>query len=479
MSMYTKNAEFKAGVVVLLAILGFLAFLYFAGGSESPWRDYRYVQLRFQPGFLAPRPGDPVQMNGVTVGRVHHVKQREEVRRNEQLTVADRRKLGLRADEPGEVREMYVLATVKMPADQVIPQGSAALIDQNIAGVRQLSLLPGASTENLTDEQTASSPLPASEAPGIKDVTTNLNELVGKLDTLVVSADEVLVEARDLIATVQEKVDALDTATVNDEVKVIAKAVREAIESLKARLERIGANIEEASVDAKAMTKSGVETVDAIRDGLDKNLASLEGVITRLDKIIAKAEPQVDSFLVSMNNMSRDMESAAKNFKSLSTEFAGIGPDARRILNDLGVEFDDVVNTLGDMARNLLDASEDLRARPWLLTNKPDPGEIAFDNLRAASRNYMKAMAGAQRAMVKLSQLLARPDVHDPRVRAMIHAAMQNYQASLEKYRRDEARWTRLFETAPKGEGARVPPRNPARSAHPGNANPGNGQPGR
>ena len=466
--MYTKNAEFKAGIVVLLAILGFLGFLYFAGGSESPWRDYRYVQLRFKPGFLAPRPGDPVQMNGVTVGRVHHVKQQEELRRNEALTAADRRALGIGPSETGEVREIFVLATVKMPSDQVIPSGSSALIDQNIAGVRQLSLLPGPSTDNLSDADTAAKPLLASEAPGIKDVTTNLNELVGKLDTLVVSADQVLVEARDLISTIQEKVDALDTVTVNDEVKAIAKSIRESIDALKGRLERIGANIEEASVDAKAMTQSGVEAVDSIRTGLDENLVALKGVITRLDKIITKAEPQVNSFLASMNNMAQDMESAAKNFKSLSTEFAGIGPDARRILNDLGVEFDDVVNTLSDMSNNLLDASEDLRARPWLLTNKPDPGEIAFDNLRAGSRNYLKAIESANRAMVELGQLLARPDAQDPRVRALIQTAMQNYQAAIDKFRRAEERWTRLFESAPEGDRARVPPRKPGGAAPPG-----------
>ncbi len=39
--MYTKQAELKAGFVVLAALVGVLALLYFAGGSEPIWGSYR------------------------------------------------------------------------------------------------------------------------------------------------------------------------------------------------------------------------------------------------------------------------------------------------------------------------------------------------------------------------------------------------------------------------------------------------------
>ena len=39
--MYTKNAEFKAGIVVQVGLAGLLALVWFAGGSESLWGGNR------------------------------------------------------------------------------------------------------------------------------------------------------------------------------------------------------------------------------------------------------------------------------------------------------------------------------------------------------------------------------------------------------------------------------------------------------
>ena len=40
--MYTKQAEFKAGLVVLLAIAGLLVLVWFAAGAESIFGDWRF-----------------------------------------------------------------------------------------------------------------------------------------------------------------------------------------------------------------------------------------------------------------------------------------------------------------------------------------------------------------------------------------------------------------------------------------------------
>ena len=52
--MHTPQAEFKAGVLVLLAVAALLALLYYAGGAEPIFADYRYVDVRFEQGFIAP-----------------------------------------------------------------------------------------------------------------------------------------------------------------------------------------------------------------------------------------------------------------------------------------------------------------------------------------------------------------------------------------------------------------------------------------
>ena len=164
--MYTKRAELKAGFVVLAALGATLALLYFAGGSEPFWAEFRSVNLRFEPGFVAPKVGDEVRMNGKTIGRVNEVRQAEAIYRGDQLTPAVRARLGLLDPMVVEARELYILAVLKLPADQIIPKGTTAQIDRLLTGTRELSLLPGRSIENLSDEDIRRSPLPASEAPG-------------------------------------------------------------------------------------------------------------------------------------------------------------------------------------------------------------------------------------------------------------------------------------------------------------------------
>ena len=57
--MYTKHAEFKAGVVILLAIAGLLALVYFAGGEEPIWGSWRAASITVWTRFSgASRPAN-------------------------------------------------------------------------------------------------------------------------------------------------------------------------------------------------------------------------------------------------------------------------------------------------------------------------------------------------------------------------------------------------------------------------------------
>ena len=132
--MYTKQAEFKAGLVVLLAIAGLLALVWFAAGAESIFGEWRFIHIRFEQGFVAPKKGDAVQMLGAEVGRVESITMQEEVRGTggtKPLTDLDRLKLGLGPDDEGTYRELYILAVVKMKAEQVVPVGTRAQIEES------------------------------------------------------------------------------------------------------------------------------------------------------------------------------------------------------------------------------------------------------------------------------------------------------------------------------------------------------------
>lgn len=446
--MYTKRAEFKAGVVVLLAIAGLLALVYFAGGEEPIWGSWRHVHIRFTQGYVAPKVGDPVLMNGVRVGRISNVEQREEVRGQGgglPLTAADRLKMGLEDGQKGTFRELFVLAEVKMRADQIVPVGTTAQIDKSLTGIRTLSLLPGFARDNLEDEQTKANPLPGKEAPGLADISGKINDLADKIGTLATQGGEVLMEAKDLIGTLRTKIDAFNTVELDKDARAAVGSLRRTLEGLEARVTRIATNLEAATGEMKTMAEKGSGAVGDVRADLKELMASAKEVVRKLDEILAGAKAPIDRFLA-------DLETAGRNFATLSQEFSGIGPEARQILSDLGVDVKVLVSRLNDTAHNLLDTSEDLRAHPWKLLNKPDEKQIAFENLRSAAMSYMRAMRDVNESSKRLMSLLQRKDLDRPEVRQLLEAAVAEFQAAQSKYRADEQRWQRLFRAARGGK---------------------------
>lgn len=442
--MYTKRAEFKAGVVVLLALAALLALAYFAGGSEPIWGDYRYVHVRFEQSFTAPKVGDPALMNGMSVGRVSEVHQREEVRGEGgslPLTPEDRRRLGLAEGESGTVREVYVLAVIKMDASQRLPRGTTAQIGKSLTGIRELSLLPGISRENVSDEMTHEDPLPGREAPGLADITDKVNGLVEKVESLVGSGTEVMAEAKALLRTLREKIAAFDTQELDRDARAAVAALRRTLEQAEERIDRIAGNLESASVSIQALAAKGSETMDVLGRDLIGIAAEIRAVVARIDRLIEGAEGPVADVLADLRQTSHAIRSATEGV-------AALGPDARALLAELGVDLHAFVRNLNDTAHNLLDASEDLRTHPWKLLNKPDAADIAFANLRNASQSYMRAMRDVNEASARLFQLLARPDLDRPEIQELVRKALEAFDANLAGYRETEERWQKLFREA-------------------------------
>jgi ABC-type transporter Mla subunit MlaD len=425
--MYTKNAEFKAGIVVLLGLGVLLTFLWLAGGAQALFARTRSVPVRFAPGTAAPSEGDVVRMNGLEVGTVSEVGQREEIRRGAQLTLEDRAELDLDPGQDGVARELYTMAYVKMPREQVIPEGSRAEMTVDVTGGRQLDIVPGRSTRDLTDEDLARKPLLATSAGSIADVARSVQKLVEKAAGLVDNGNLVLGDVRQAIATIQRQLDKIDFGVIQANVAGGSEEMRKLFEAARTRVDEIATKLSEAATNVRGITSDGQEVVRAVGADLKELLASLKRTAEEINSIVVRASPKVDAML-------EDLGAAARSAAALGKDLEGIGPQLKALFGGVGGDLDRILDDLAIVGHNLADASEDIRAHPWKLLNKPDEKTIEYENLRDAMKNYVRAAEQVRKTTEDLRALEARADLQEGDRKALIDRMLEKLEGDLRKY---------------------------------------------
>jgi ABC-type transporter Mla subunit MlaD len=425
--MYTKNAEFKAGIVVLVGLAVLLSLLWLAGGAESLFARTRTIHIRFEQSYAAPTKGDIVRMNGIEVGKVSEVSLETEIRRGADLTPEDRAKLGLKPGEDGVAREIYALALVKMPREQVVPDGSRAEITVDVTGGRQLDIIPGLSTRDLSDEDMRRKPLIATSSGSIADVARSVQAFVEKAKSLIDNGNLVLEDVRGAIATVQRQLSKIDLGTIQGNVAAGTEEMRRMFETARLRVDEIAQKLSDAATSVKGLTADGQAAVKQIDVDIRELLAALKEVANNLNAIVVRASPKVDAML-------DDLGAAAKSAAALGRELEGIGPQLKAIFGGVGGDLDRVLEDLAIVGHNLADASEDIRAHPWKLLNKPDEKTIAYENLRDAMTNYVRAAEQVRRTTGDLALLASRTDLPAADHKQLLDQMAEKLKGDLLKY---------------------------------------------
>jgi chromosome segregation ATPase len=251
----------------------------------------------------------------------------------------------------------------------------------------------------------------------------------------------VVSEAKGFLQDLRKKVDALDTQAVSDEVLAAIASLRRSLSSVEREIDTIAMNVRVASDDLKTMAGTGRDAMAQVRADAAEMLASLKSAAAKVDEVVQAAAPKVDDFLGELGGLARQL-------KDLAKEFEGLGPEAKRVVTELGHDLESIFANLQDASRNILDATEDLRAHPWKLANKPDGDEIAYENLRLSALTYMRAMGDMAKAAAELRLLASRPDAGTPEMRAKVAEALQAFDAALTRYKQAEERFSKLFQAA-------------------------------
>lgn len=458
--MYEKRAELKVGIVVILASIALLALLYFATGGGF-WSDWRYVHLRLDAGELSPRKGDPVFLNGVEIGSVDEVVLKREVRRGSALTAEDEAALATDRERmgpgsPQEVREVYVQVVAKLQTDCVLPVGTEGMISESVTGARTLALLPSRSMRDLTDEETVRSPIRVRQVPTLDSLGDRLGEVMDQTTGVVAMANGTLEEIRglvtDLRTTIREgRLDALVA-----DVREAAASFRRTVQQVEGDIGEITGNVTRATADLREVAAAATRITSALEKDIPAALADVRKAAAKMSDLMDRAAPKIEDFL-------DDMGRTGRNLVSLSGEFAGIGSEAKQVVVDLGRDLNELAELLTDTGRNLLDASEDLRAHPWKLLKEPSTDEIAYENLRATMVNYVRAMQRMNTTAQTLRTILERGDMEDSSVRGLLQRTLAAFERSVDRYRSSETRMMQLLEAGAPSDrpGASSPPPPP------------------
>jgi len=443
--VYTKHAELKAGLVVLIALAIFLGFLFYAGGADSLFADYRHVGMRFKPGPTAPKVGDPVLMNGFEIGKIESVEQAEERRTGAQLTIEDRAALRLGDGQNGTAREIYVRAVARLRKDQIIPVGTTAEISTSLTGSRSLQLKLGLSTENLSDESTKERPIVVVAAGDFADLQRSVQALADKIGGLVdkggLVVDKVgaaIDDVRAMLATVRAKIDVIDTKGIQDNVLAATGSLRDTLASVQKKIDDIGDKLASAAGHVDAATGKAKEVVDRTGDQLSALMTDLRKLVADLDAVVGDARPKVNTIL---DNVTVATAYAAR----FTADVAALGPKLDAIVGSTGAGLDKVLARLSEVGHNLADVSEDLRANPWKLLNKPENREIAYENLRNAASNFVRASGNVEETIRELKLLEQRRDLVPAEQTRLVKEALARLEADLSKYAQAESFFTQLL----------------------------------
>jgi ABC-type transporter Mla subunit MlaD len=444
--MYTKRAEFTAGLVVLAGLAAMLSLLFVATGRGC-WGSWNHWYVRFAQGDAAPVVDDDVVYLGLEIGRVKRVMQSSEVRSGDRLTAADRKHLAaLPADAPQEVREVYVMAELELPATQVLPRGTYAKLQKNlVTGQPTLLLVPGFSREDLTAAETRTNPIRGSQGASLDDITGKVDALLEQVTVATKDVGAVVSEAKGFLEDLRKKLAALDTQALSDEALAAVRSLKKSLEVVEGRIDAISGNVLTATEDLKTLAATGKDTLAQAKTDLAAAMDDIKSAAAKVDEIVQAAAPKVDAALDEVISLAKQLSATAKDLE-------GLGPEAKRVVGEVGADLDRILAVILDASRNILDATEDLRAHPWKLANKPDADEIAFENVRLSMITYVRALREMQEASALLRELLGRPGVQDPALKAAIENALRQFQTSQERYQEAEQRFMKLLQQAgPKG----------------------------
>lgn len=272
-----RSRQLRVGVFVILGIAGFFTVL-FLMTSPATFRG-RYMLVTRVDDAQGIRKGDPVQMRGINVGRIH------------------------RFDMDGD----SVLITLEIEGRWEIPAGSRSeLLSGGILGGTVVSVLPGPGPGALPPRAV----LPGRAVPGVFDSAGDLagdaGDVLNRVQALL--SDSTLAGAGSAVSSLRDLLTDLARLT---------ESQADEVRSLLAALNRSAENLE--AVTGADEWRRTLGSADSALASLNRTSGAVERSISSLNVVLARIERGEGTLgqLSANDSLYRSLNAAADNLAEL------------------------------------------------------------------------------------------------------------------------------------------------------------------
>lgn len=241
--------ELRVGAFVIVGFLSFIVVLFLLTDPATLRGRYMVVTTMDDAGGV--RRGDPIQMRGVNVGRIH----------------------GFEMTPDGRVH-----MTMEIEGEWQFPEGSvAALGESGLFGGRTVEIVPGPGEDMIEPWDTI-----AGAGAGVTLFET-AGELSQQAEQVMASLNRVL--SGPTTGAMEES--ALELRGLLAELRQIAGLQRRQLADLTASLTRSAENLEEAAGAAPDVARAAARA-DTIMIGLNRTTATLDDAMASLDVVLER-----------------------------------------------------------------------------------------------------------------------------------------------------------------------------------------------
>lgn len=383
-------------------------------GPDGPTKDvvFRFSLAQGAPGI---KKGSPVLLGGQDVGSVVNV--------------------GFLGDSGATPRGVDVLAKVR--EDVPLYQDATVFLERPLLGSLSSIGITAVGTSP-ADRAASPTPPPAPTVPPPSKLAPDAMVLLGGI------APPAALQQAGFGPEQAKKIEQIinDVSGAASRVSSFVEKNEPKIDALVSSAQDTITGVQKSVPDWSKRVDSVLARADKASEGFEPAVEDVRGVIRRVDNLVERNEPRVDSILTGADRVVArfDSETMAKFESAIAqaeTVFKKLDASAVRINDFLAADIPGMRNTLANLrlaSDQIKLTTIDLREQPWRILYEPSTKELENQAFYDAARTYATAVSDLRAASEALQSTLAAPGATNADL-ANVHQMTEDLAQAFQKYR--------------------------------------------